>query len=67
MQAIELTTPITNHQVTIRDAALPANAKQARVIVMWETDAPEQRHTPPPALAGAGTEHGDIIEWNKTT
>lgn len=62
MQALEITAAISNHRLVIEDAALPLNAEQARVIVLWNApSASNARRTPPPALAGLGREKGDIL------
>ena len=52
---------IANHRLVIQDAALPAHAENARVIVLWESTRPAGRRSPPPALAGMGEEKGDIL------
>ena len=61
MLALETTASITDHRVVIQDAALPAHADHARVIVLWESSKPGGRRSPPPALAGMGEEKGDIL------
>ncbi len=61
MLALETTAPIADHRLVIQDAALPAHAERARVIVMWETAKPTGRRSPPPALAGMGEEKGAIL------
>ena len=61
MLALETTASIANHRLVIQNAALPAHAEGARVIVMWETEKPSGRRSPPPALAGMGEEKGDIL------
>jgi len=50
--ALETTASIADHRLVIQDAALPAHAERARVIVMWESAKPAGRRSPPPALAG---------------
>ncbi len=61
MLAIETTASIDDHRLVIQDAALPAHAEHARVIVMWESAKPAGRRSPPPELAGMGEEKGDIL------
>ena len=62
MQALETTATITGHRVVVQDAALPAHAERARIIVMWEPAKPAAGHRiPPPGLAGMGEEKGDIL------
>jgi len=63
MLALETTASIADHCIVIQDAALPAHAERARVIVMWELPQPAGRRSPPPApaLAGMGEEKGDIL------
>lgn len=61
MSTLETTASIDDHRLTIQDAALPAHAERARVIVMWESTKPAGRRSPPPALAGLGEEQGDIF------
>ena len=61
MLALETTASIEDHRLVIQDAALPAHAENARVIVLWESTKPTGRRTPPPALAGLGEEKGDIL------
>lgn len=61
MLALETTASIDGHRLVIQDAALPAHAERARVIVMWESTKTGGRRSPPPALAGAGEEKGDIL------
>jgi hypothetical protein len=41
MLALETTASIDDHRLVIQDAALPAHAEHARVIVMW--DQPNQQ------------------------
>lgn len=60
MLAIETTASIADHRLVIQDAALPAHAERACVIVMWESN-PAGRRSPPPALARVGEEKGDIL------
>lgn len=60
MLALETTAAIADHRLVVEDAALPAQAALARVIVLWETPA-SRRREPPPALAGMGEETGDIL------
>ena len=60
MLALETTASIDGHRLVIQDAALPAHAEHARVIVMWESTKPAGRRSPPP-LAGMGEENGDIL------
>lgn len=61
MLALETTVSIDDHRLVIQDAALPAHAERARVIVMWESAKPSGRRSPPSALAGLGEEKGDIL------
>ena len=61
MLALETTASIEDHRLVIQDAALPAHAENARVIVLWESTKPTGRRTPPPALAGLGEEKGDRL------
>ena len=61
MLALETTASIDDHRLVIEDAALPAHAENARVIVLWESTKPTGRRTPPPALAGMGEEKGDLL------
>jgi len=61
MLALEMTASIADHRLVIQDAALPAHAEHARVIVMWESTKPAGRRQPPPALAGMSEEKGDIL------
>lgn len=61
MLALETTASIEDHRLVIQDAALPAHAESARVIVLWESTKPTGRRTPPPALAGLGEEKGDLL------
>ena len=61
MLALETTASIDGHRLVIQDAALPAHAERARVIVMWESTKPAGRRSPPPTLAGMGEEKGDIL------
>ncbi|MBI4754698.1 MAG: hypothetical protein HY778_04595 [Betaproteobacteria bacterium] len=62
MQALELEALIAHHRLEVEHAALPERAERAKVIVLWDmTQAPQQRRAPPPALAGAGVETGDIL------
>ena len=61
MLALETTVSIADHRLVIQDAALPAHAENARVIVLWESTKPTGRRTPPPALAGLGEEKGDLL------
>jgi hypothetical protein len=61
MLALETTASIEDHRLVIQDAALPAHAENARVIVLWDSTKPAGRRTPPPALAGLGEEKGDIL------
>ena len=61
MPALETTVSIADHRLVIHDAALPAHAERARVIVLWELTKPAGRRSPPPALAGMGKEEGDIL------
>ncbi|MDO8891726.1 MAG: hypothetical protein Q8N54_14200 [Sulfurimicrobium sp.] len=61
MLALETTASIDGHRIVIQDAALPAHAERARVIVMWESTEPAGRRSPPPKLAGMGEEKGDIL------
>lgn len=61
MLALETLAPIADHRLIVEDAALPAHAAQARVIVLWENAHPAQRRKPPPSLAGMGEETGDIL------
>lgn len=61
MLALETTASIEDHRLVIQDAALPAHAENARVIVLWESTKPTGRRTPPPALAGLGEEKGDLL------
>lgn len=61
MLALETTASIDDHRLVIQNAALPAHAERARVIVLWESIKPIGRRSPPLALAGMGEEKGDII------
>jgi len=61
MLALETTATIADHRLVIQDAALPAHAEHARVIVMCESTNSVGRRSPPPALAGMGKEKGDIV------
>jgi hypothetical protein len=61
MLALETTASIDDHRLIIEDAALPAHADHARVIVLWESSKPGGRRTPPLVLAGMGEEKGDIL------
>ncbi|MDO8811220.1 MAG: hypothetical protein Q7J38_04235 [Gallionella sp.] len=61
MLALETTASIADHRLVIQDAALPAHAERARVIVLWESTKPAGRRLPPPSLAGMGEEKGDIL------
>lgn len=61
MLALETTASIADHRLVIQDAALPAHAERARVIVLWESAKPAGRRSPPSALAGMGEERGDIL------
>ena len=61
MLAIETAASIVDHRLAIQDAALPAHAEHARVIVICESARPVGRRSPPPALAGMGEEKGDIL------
>jgi len=61
MLALETTASIADHRLVIQDAALPAHAERARVIIMWESAKPTGRRSPPPVLAGMGEEKGDIL------
>ena len=61
MLALETTASIDDHRLVIQNAALPAHAENARVIVMWEATKPAGRRMPPPALTGMGEEKGDIL------
>lgn len=61
MLALETTASIADHRLVIEDAALPAHAERARVIILWESTKPVGRHSPPSALAGMGEEKGDIL------
>jgi hypothetical protein len=61
MQALEITGSIVDHRLVIRDDALPTNAENARVIVLWDQVKPTGRRFPPPSLAGMGEEKGDIL------
>lgn len=61
MLALETTASIEDHRLVVQDAALPAHAERARVIVMWESAKPTGRRSPPLMLAGMGEEKGDIF------
>jgi len=61
MLALETTASIADHRLVIQDAALPAHAEFARVIVLWESTQPSGRRSPPSALAAMGVEKGDIL------
>ncbi|MBI3523718.1 MAG: hypothetical protein HY066_04205 [Betaproteobacteria bacterium] len=62
MLALETTASIADHRLVIQDAALPAHAEHARVIVLWESARkPAGRRSPPPALASMGEEKGNIL------
>ena len=61
MQALETTTKIDCHSLVVYDAALPAHAESARIIVMWEVGKPPGRRVPPPTLAGMGEEKEGIL------
>ena len=61
MLAFEIAASIDNHRLVIQDFALPAHADYARVIVLWESTAPNGRRSPPPTLAGMGEEKADIL------
>jgi len=61
MLALETTASIADHRLVIQDAALPAHAERARVIVLWESTKPAGRRSPPSSLAGMGEEKGDIL------
>lgn len=61
MRALETTASIEDHRLVIQDDALPAHADRARVIVLWESDKPAGRRSPPLPLAGMGEEKGDIL------
>lgn len=61
MLALETTASIDDHRLVIQDAALPAHAERAHVIILWESTKPAGRRSPPPALAGMGEEKGDIL------
>lgn len=61
MLALETTASIADHRLVIQDAALPAHAERARVIILWESAKSAGRRSPPLALAGMGEEKGDIL------
>ncbi|MGB7650049.1 MAG: hypothetical protein WBL62_02485 [Gallionella sp.] len=61
MLAIEMVVPISNHRLVVQGEALPAHAERARVIVMWDAVNQSGRRSPPLALAGLGTEHGELL------
>ena len=61
MLALETTASIADHRLVIQDAALPAHAERARVIILWESKKPAGRRSPPASLAGMGDEKGDIL------
>ena len=61
MLALETTAFIADHRLVIQDAALPAHAECARVIVLWESPQTTGRRSPPLVLAGMGEEKGDIL------
>ncbi len=61
MLVLETTATIADHRLVIQDAALPAHAERARVIILWESSKPAGRRSPPPALAGMGEEKGNIF------
>ncbi len=67
MLALETTASIEDHRLVIHDDALPLHADRARVIVLWEPHPPDERRVPPPALAGMGEEHGDILSSTPTS
>jgi len=60
MLALETTASIADHRLVIQDAALPAHAERAR-IVMWESAKTAGHRSPPPSLSGMGEEEGDIL------
>lgn len=55
------TASIDDYRLVIQDSALPAHADHARVIILWESNKPAEPRSSPPALAGMGTEKGDIL------
>ncbi|MDP2830057.1 MAG: hypothetical protein Q8O37_15805 [Sulfuricellaceae bacterium] len=61
MLALETTASIADHRLVIQDAALPAHAEHARVIILWDSNKPSGRRSPPPLLAGLGEEKGNIF------
>lgn len=67
MRALETTVSIEAHRLVVQDAALPAHAEHARVIVLWESAQPSGRRTPPPGLADQGEELADILNGPPTS
>jgi len=61
MLPLETTASIVDSRLVIQDAALPAHAERARVILLWESTKPVGRRSPPPALAEMGEEKGNIL------